>query len=287
MFDIKQVYEPMCLKSALEIYQNNPHLTIIAGGTDVLINLRHGKYEEVELLSLQKIKGLDEIKILEDGTIEIGALTTFTKIFRNDIINKHVPILAEAAVSMGGPQIRNIATIGGNICNGAVSADSVPALFTLNALLYLETANASRTIPITEFYAGPGRVKLQPGEILTKILITKDNYENFKGKYFKFSNRKAMDIAMIGVAVLLNTTDNKVNDLRIALGVSAPTPIRCQEAEKTSLGLELTEENMKRISELTILDAKPRDSWRGSKAYREHLIKVLTYRALRELRGNK
>ncbi|NLG82293.1 MAG: xanthine dehydrogenase FAD-binding subunit XdhB [Bacilli bacterium] len=287
MFDIKQVYEPMCLKSALEIYQNNPHLTIIAGGTDVLINLRHGKYEEVELLSLQKIKGLDEIKILEDGTIEIGALTTFTKIFRNDIINKHVPILAEAAVSMGGPQIRNIATIGGNICNGAVSADSAPALFTLNALLYLETANASRTIPITEFYAGPGRVKLQPGEILTKILITKDNYENFKGKYFKFSNRKAMDIAMIGVAVLLNTTDNKVNDLRIALGVSAPTPIRCQEAEKTSLGLELTEENMKRISELTILDAKPRDSWRGSKAYREHLIKVLTYRALRELRGNK
>lgn len=287
MFDIKQVYEPMCLKSALEIYQNNPHLTIIAGGTDVLINLRHGKYEEVELLSLQKIKGLDEIKILEDGTIEIGALTTFTKIFRNDIINKHVPILAEAAVSMGGPQIRNIATIGGNICNGAVSADSVPALFTLNALLYLETANASRTIPITEFYAGPGRVKIQPGEILTKILITKDNYENFKGKYFKFSNRKAMDIAMIGVAVLLNTTDNKVNDLRIALGVSAPTPIRCQEAEKTSLGLELTEENMKRISELTILDAKPRDSWRGSKAYREHLIKVLTYRALRELRGNK
>lgn len=287
MFDIKQVYEPMCLKSALEIYQNNPHLTIIAGGTDVLINLRHGKYEEVELLSLQKIKGLDEIKILEDGTIEIGALTTFTKIFRNDIINKHVPILAEAAVSMGGPQIRNIATIGGNICNGAVSADSAPALFTLNALLYLETANASRTIPITEFYAGPGRVKLQPGEILTKILITKDNYENFKGKYFKFSNRKAMDIAMIGVAVLLNTTDNKVNDLRIALGVSAPTPIRCQEAEKTSLGLELTEENMKRISELTILDAKPRDSWRGSKAYREHLIKVLTYRALRALRGNK
>ncbi|NLC95154.1 MAG: xanthine dehydrogenase FAD-binding subunit XdhB [Bacilli bacterium] len=286
MFDIKKIYEPTCLQEALDIYQNNPQLKVIAGGTDVLINLRHGKYEEVELLSLQRVKGLDEIKMLDDGTIEIGALTTFTKIFRNDLINEHIPILAEAAVSMGGPQIRNIATIGGNICNGAVSADSAPALLTLNALLVLETAMGSRTVPLTEFYAGPGKVKLQPSEILTKILITKENYTNFKGKYIKFSNRKAMDIAMIGVAVLLNTTDNRVNDLRIALGVSAPTPIRCYEAEKVSIGLELTEDNLKTISEMTLLDAKPRDSWRGSKAYREHLIKVLTYRALRELRGD-
>lgn len=286
MFDIKKIYEPTCLQEALDIYQNNPQLKVIAGGTDVLINLRHGKYEEVELLSLQRVKGLDEIKMLDDGTIEIGALTTFTKIFRNDLINEHIPILAEAAVSMGGPQIRNIATIGGNICNGAVSADSAPALLTLNALLVLETAIGSRTVPLTEFYAGPGKVKLQPSEILTKILITKENYTNFKGKYIKFSNRKAMDIAMIGVAVLLNTTDNRVNDLRIALGVSAPTPIRCYEAEKVSIGLELTEDNLKTISEMTLLDAKPRDSWRGSKAYREHLIKVLTYRALRELRGD-
>lgn len=286
MFDIKKIYEPTCLQEALDIYQNNPQLKVIAGGTDVLINLRHGKYEEVELLSLQRVKGLDEIKMLDDGTIEIGALTTFTKIFRNDLINEHIPILAEAAVSMGGPQIRNIATIGGNICNGAVSADSAPALLTLNALLVLETAMGSRTVPLTEFYAGPGKVKLQPSEILTKILITKENYTNFKGKYIKFSNRKAMDIAMIGVAVLLNTTDNRVNDLRIALGVSAPTPTRCYEAEKVSIGLELTEDNLKTISEMTLLDAKPRDSWRGSKAYREHLIKVLTYRALRELRGD-
>ena len=286
MFDIKKIYEPTCLQEALDIYQNNPQLKVIAGGTDVLINLRHGKYEEVELLSLQRVKGLDEIKMLDDGTIEIGALTTFTKIFRNDLINEHIPILAEAAVSMGGPQIRNIATIGGNICNGAVSADSAPALLTLNALLVLETAMGSRTVPLTEFYAGPGKVKLQPSEILTKILITKENYTNFKGKYIEFSNRKAMDIAMIGVAVLLNTTDNRVNDLRIALGVSAPTPIRCYEAEKVSIGLELTEDNLKTISEMTLLDAKPRDSWRGSKAYREHLIKVLTYRALRELRGD-
>lgn len=286
MFDIKKIYEPTCLQEALDIYQNNPQLKVIAGGTDVLINLRHGKYEEVELLSLQRVKGLDEIKMLDDGTIEIGALTTFTKIFRNDLINEHIPILAEAAVSMGGPQIRNIATIGGNICNGAVSADSAPALLTLNALLVLETAMGSRTVPLTEFYAGPGKVKLQPSEILTKILITKENYTNFKGKYIKFSNRKAMDIAMIGVAVLLNTTDNRVNDLRIALGVSAPTPIRCYEAEKVSIGLELTEDNLKTISKMTLLDAKPRDSWRGSKAYREHLIKVLTYRALRELRGD-
>src|SRR5690554_2760499 len=227
MFDIKNVYEPKTLNETLEIYASNPNLKIIAGGTDVLIQLRHGKLEDIELLSINNLRELNKINYQDDGTIVIGSMTSFTTIFRNQIINKYIPILAEASVSMGSPQIRNTATIGGNICNGAVSADSAPTLFTLNAILKIESNKTRRLVPITEFYEGPGKVKLQPGEVLTEIIIKKENYHNMRGKYIKFSNRKAMDIAMIGVAVLGKTGKNKISDLRIALGVSAPTPIRC------------------------------------------------------------
>lgn len=283
MFSINKIYEPNTLKEALEIYDSNPQLKIIAGGTDVLISLHHGKLDDVELLSIKNLIELTGINYLTDGTIEIGTMTTFTEIFRNDIINKYIPILAEASVSMGGPQIRNNATIGGNICNGAVSADSAPTLFVLNADLRIVNNEGVRIVPITEFYAGPGKVKLQSGEILTHIIIKKADYEGMYGKYIKFSNRKAMDIAMLSVATLGKVKNNKFTDLRIALGVSAPTPIRCTEAESFAFNKTIIEELIKQISEKTLLNANPRHSWRGSKVYREHLIQVLTERALKEI----
>ena len=283
MFSIKKIYQPITLAEALEIYTSNPQLKIIAGGTDVLISLHHGKLDDVELLSIKNLTELTGINYLTDGTIEIGTMTTFTEIFRNEIINKYIPILAEASVSMGGPQIRNNATIGGNICNGAVSADSAPTLFVLNADLRIVNNEGVRIVPITEFYAGPGKVKLQSGEILTHIIIKKADYKGMYGKYIKFSNRKAMDIAMLSVATLGKVKNNKFTDLRIALGVSAPTPIRCTKAESFAFNKTIKEESIKQISEKTLLNANPRHSWRGSKVYREHLIQVLTERALKEI----
>ncbi|QVK18781.1 xanthine dehydrogenase FAD-binding subunit XdhB [Mycoplasmatota bacterium] len=283
MFNIKNILEPTTLSEALKMYGSNPNLKIIAGGSDVLIHLHHGKLSDVELLSLRNIKSLETIKELDDGSISIGPMATFSHIFKSEIINCNLPILAEAAVSMGGPQIRNIATIGGNICNGAVSADSVPALFSLNAMLKLESPDGVRIVSIHDFYEGPGKVKLHHKEILTNIIITKDNYHEMHGKYIKFSNRKAMDIAMLSVAVLCKIKENKFIDLRIALGVSAPTPIRCKEAEKFAIGKCVEEETIKEIGSYALKAASPRNSWRGSKAYREHLIKVLTQRAIKEV----
>lgn len=282
MFDITNIIEPSTVNEAIEMLNSNPKLKIIAGGTDVLIKLHHGNIEEVELLSIRNIPGLDEINLLEDGTISIGAMVPFSKIFRSEIINRYINILAEAAVSMGGPQIRNMATIGGNICNGAVSADGAPTLFALNALLQLESKSGVRTVSIHEFYAGPGKVKLQPGEIMTAILITKENYDNMTGHYIKFSNRKALDISMLGVAVVCNSKDGKFNDLRIALGVAAPTPLRCTEAEEFAKGKDITEETIKEIGRHAVDCSNARDSWRGSKSFREHLIDVLTQRATKE-----
>ncbi|NKF05562.1 xanthine dehydrogenase FAD-binding subunit XdhB [Clostridium gasigenes] len=283
MFDIKGIVEPETLNEALDMLNKNTSLKIIAGGTDVLIRLHHRSIENVELISLRKIEGLDEIKILENKDIEIGAMTSFRKIFRNQIITDNISILGEAAVSMGGPQVRNMATIGGNICNGAVSADSASTLYALNAKLKLQNSNGERIIPINEFYLGPGKVDLKKDEILTKIIIEKKSYENTKGHYIKFSNRKAMDIAMIGVAVVLIEEDNKFKDLRIALGVAAPTPIRCIESENYAKGIEINEENIEAIAKETMKSTKARNSWRASKDFREHLIKVLTVRAIKEI----
>lgn len=282
MYNLTNIMEPEIMLEALKMLGSNPKLKIIAGGTDVLIRIHHGDMEEVELLSIRNIKNLREITLLEDETISIGAMASFSDIFRNNIINKYVPILAEAGVSMGGPQIRNMATIGGNICNGAVSADSAPALFALNAVLKLESVNGSRMVPIQDFYEGPGRVRILPGEILTAILISKENYDNMCGNYIKFSNRKAMDISMLGVAVVCNTNGGKFKDLRIALGVAAPTPIRCAEAEDYAKGKDINDDTIEEIGRLALRSSKARDSWRGSKDFRQHLIETLTQRAIKE-----
>lgn len=282
MFDIGNVLEPKTLDEAVEMYNSNPNLKIIAGGTDVLIKMHHGELEGVELISLRNIKGMDEIKMLEDESISIGAMTSFSQLFHSEIINKHLYVLSEAAVSMGGPQIRNMATVGGNISNGAVSADSAPTLFALNAQLKLKNKGGVRIVPITEFYDGPGRVKLQPGEILEAIIISKENYKGLSGNYIKYCNRKAMDIAMLSVSAVCMVDDGKFSDMRIALGVAAPTPIRCSEAESYALNKAATDETIKEIAKNALKASRARDSWRGSKAYREHLIEVLTQRAIKE-----
>ncbi len=283
MFDIKNIQEPRSVEEAVKILHENNNLKIISGGTDVLIKLHHGDMEEVELLSLKNLKELDFIKVLENDTIEIGSTTCFTNIYRNKIIKDFIPALGQGAVSMGGPQIRNMATIGGNVCNGAVSADSAPSLFAFNAKLRLRSFKGERIVPIEEFYEGPGKVNIRKDEILISIFIEKKDYEGVRGTYIKYSNRKAMDISMLGVCVVASMKENKFKDLRIALGVAAPTPIRCKDAEKYALGLEYSEENINNIAQYAVKSASARDSWRASKAYREHLIKELTVRGIYEV----
>ena len=280
MFDIKEIKETKSLDEALKVLDSNTKLKIISGGTDVLIKLHHGKFNDVELLSIKNLDTLRDIKILEDNTISIGANVTFSDIFRSEVINNNITILSEAAVSMGGPQIRNMATIGGNVCNGAVSADSAPALFSLNAELKIKSLNNERIVKITEFYDGPGKVKIERNEILTEILIKEEDYKNKKGKYIKFANRKALDISMLGVALLYEIEDNIFKDLRVSLGVAAPTPIRCRTAENFAIGNNITNEVINKIAELARLDSNPRNSWRGSRDYRLHLISTLIKRIL-------
>lgn len=282
MYDIRGLVEPKTLEEALEILDKNSDLTIISGGTDVLVKLHEGRMKDLDIISIKEIQGLNEINLLENGDIEIGGAATFTDIFRSEIINEHLEILAEAAVSMGGPQVRNLATIGGNVCNGAVSGDSAPTLFALNAKLKLRSKNNERVVNIDDFYAGPGKVNIEANEILISIIIEKKDYQNSKGNYIKFATRNAMDISLMGVSVIVKIKDNEFEDVRIALGVAGPTPLRCIKAEILAKGLKVNDENIKLIAKESLKSSRAIDFWNASKEYKEHLIEELAYRGLNE-----
>jgi xanthine dehydrogenase FAD-binding subunit len=281
MYDIQEYLTATTLEEATALLAAHPDLTIIAGGTDVLIKMHHGQGAKARLLSIRGIQSLQGVRLLADGTISIGPLTTFSRLAADPVIQEHIPILAEAALSLGGPQIRNVATIGGNICNGATSADSAATLFALNARLKLESSQGERVIPIQDFYLGPGRVDLQAGELLTALSIAPEDYRGYSGRYIKFSQRHAMDIATLGVAVLCRLeAGGLLADVRIGLGVAGPTPLRCPPAEEYARGQKITPETLAAIGRLAVSSTRARTSWRASREYREHLVVELTRRAL-------
>ncbi len=280
MYDFNKYFEAETLDEAKKILKENPNAQIVAGGSDILVEIREKHIEGLELMGIHKIKELKEISIDSEGTISIGCMATFHMLENNEIITKHIPMLGRAGGVVGGPQLRKVATIGGNIANGAVSADTATSVWAYNSQLVLESADGNRTIDVKDFYLGPGWTDVKQNEILTKILIKKEDYEGFSGEYIKFSQRKALDIANLGCAVICKLDGNKFSDVRIALGVAGPVPIRCKTAEDYAKGLEVTEENINEIGKKAVLDGKPRDSWRASKAYRQQLIEICSQRAL-------
>ncbi|MCE5187682.1 MAG: xanthine dehydrogenase FAD-binding subunit XdhB [Eubacteriales bacterium] len=281
MYFVKKLYLPETLPEALKILKEHPETTILAGGTDVLVKMRHKRMRDVTLLSLAKLplSGVED----KGDEIVIGPGTTFTALAENPIMQTRLPMLCTAARSMGGPQIQNVATIGGNVCNGATSADSAPSLFALDAVLTLTSAGGDRRVPIREFYTGPGRVKLESGEMLTAIHIPAGEQARWGGVYIKFSTRKAMDIAILGSAAVCELgEDGRVIKAAIAMGVAAPTPVRCTDAEALLTGKTPTAELLQEAGRLALTACSPRSSWRATKEYREALIQELSVRAFQE-----
>ncbi len=283
MYGVKKVFIPRHLAEALEILAADETVWPLAGATDVLVKMRHSQMKGVSLLSLTGLGELKGIEELDNGDIAIGAGSTFTDIAECELIKTRVPMLKTAALSMGGPQIQNVATIGGNVCNGATSADSAPSLFALGAVLELVSAKGSRTVPITEFYAGPGKVKREAGELLVRIILPVGGKKNWAGVYIKMSTRKAMDIAILGSAAVCELAgDGKVEKAAIAMGVAGPTPLRFTEAEQLLCGQKLTPALLAQAGKAAVNASNPRTSWRASKEYREALIEELSQRAFKQ-----
>ena len=177
MYDIENYYNAETIKEAVTLLKEHPDARVISGGSDVLIKIREGKMAGTSLVSIRDIKEIKGIRQMESGDIYIGAGTTFSHVTNDPVIQKLIPVLGEAVDQVGGPQVRNIGTIGGNVCNGAVSADSAPTLFSLNAMLRIAVGTGGRMVPIRDFYLGPGKVDLHQGDVLTHIVIPGKDYQ--------------------------------------------------------------------------------------------------------------
>ena len=273
MYDMKEYYESESVQDAVRLRLAHPQAHIIAGGSDVLVQMREGKRAGVELISIYMLDELRGVSIDEEENIRIGSLTSFSHITRDPIIQKYINVLGEAVDQVGGPQIRNIGTIGGNTCNGVTSADSASTLHAWEAIVELTGPNGTRRVPIKDFYLKAKVVDIRDGEIQTAILIPKASYENTYGYYIKYAMRNALDIATNGCSVNVRlSADKKTFDrVRIAYGVAGPIPMRAPHAEEFLNGKAVTMENVEVFAQKVLEDINPRDSWRASKALRQHV----------------
>ena len=284
MYDIEKITLARSVPEAIAALQADPKAVVISGGSDVLIKIREGKLAGCALVSIHDIPELMGVRMEPDGEIVIGPATTFSHVTLDPIIQKHLPALGDAVDQAGGPQLRNIGTIGGNVCNGVTSADSASTLLSLNARVELTGPEGVRQLPLEQFYKGPGRVDLRPAEICTAIRIAKADYDGFGGHYIKYAQRNAMDIATLGCAVHVKLTAalDAVEELRLAFGVAAPTPIRCHKTEELARGRKLDAELLALVGDTAVTEVSPRTSWRASKEFRLQLVKELSKRALKQ-----
>ena len=286
MYDIKALYEATSVAHACQLRIEHPEAQIIAGGTDVLVQVREGRRAGKELISIQKVDEIRGICMDEQENIRIGSLTTFSHITHDPIIIERINVLGEAVDMVGGPQIRNAGTIGGNTCNGVTSADSASTLHAWEAIVEITGKNGVRRVPIKDFYIKAGTVDLrvEDGEIQTAILIPRASYDRTFGQYIKYAMRNAMDIATLGTSVNARLSADKktFERVRIAFGVAGPVPMRAMNAEGFINGKAVTLENIEQFGREVLEDIHPRDSWRASKAFRSHIAVESAKRCLIE-----
>jgi carbon-monoxide dehydrogenase medium subunit len=270
--------KPASLKEALELLgRHGEKAKLVAGGTDLMVQWRKKIISPEYMISLRNVPELDFITYESD--LKIGSATTHRTLELSPIIREHFPILLDAVSNLGSVQVRNSATIGGNICNAAPSADTAPPLLALDAVVHIARPQSERTVPIAEFFKGPSRTALAPGEIVTHFSIPRPSPKTGMA-YSKHTRRKAMDLPILGVAVLLSLgSDGKTcTKARVGLGVAAPTPIRARNAEAFLEGKAIDRAVLDEAGKTAAGEASPRTTIRGSQWYREEMIRVLVRR---------
>ncbi|MGD8388753.1 MAG: FAD binding domain-containing protein [Desulfobacteraceae bacterium] len=255
--------------------------SVYAGGTDLFVAMKKRDRVPEYLINLKGIPGLKGIRLDNQESITIGGLTTLGDIQHSKIIQEMLPVLWDAVHVMGSVQIRNLGTLGGNLCSAWPSADSAPPLVALGSAAKLMGNKGERMMPVEDFFQGPGQSAIQPDEILTEITIPCPP-ENSNGAYIKLMRRSAMDLSIAGAAAYLKLDADKrmCTDVRIALGAVAPTPIRAPEAEKILMNQEFDENLAREAGRIASKNINPRDSIRASGEYRKSAIKALVKKAL-------
>jgi len=293
---------PQTLEETLSLLnQHGKKAKLIAGGTDVIVMIKQKVMMPEVLISLRGIPGLDQIQY--DGSLRIGAMVTHRAIEKSEVIRRDFSALADAADVLGSVQIRNVATLGGNICTAAPSADTATPLLVLGTQVKIKSLSEERTVPIEDFFTGPGETTLKRGEVVTEFIIPKP-LPHTGSAYWKLQRRLALDLPILGVSVLLSLDRGTVScsdmlcttspissilhtmekdelmckEVRIALGVAAPTPIRTLKAENLLRGKKISDELLDEVANTASIEAQPRDSIRGEAWYRKDMIQVLVKR---------
>jgi carbon-monoxide dehydrogenase medium subunit len=282
-----EYYEPRSLEEALELLAKfKGEAKILAGGTDLLVKMKTRIIEPKVIVNIKRIQGLRYI-IEENEHIRIGALTTLRDIEKSTIVEKNLPALHDAVKVMGSIQIRNMATLVGNLCNASPAADTAPPLLVYNARVVAMSTRGKRFIPLEEFFKGPGITALEPDEMLVEVIVKKNN----KGSSaFEKVSRVAVDLAIASAAVYAEiSSDGVIEDSRVAVGSVAPKPIRTRILEERIKGLRLGSEELKKAIYEIDREISPITDVRSTAEYRRHIVKVLVWNAIervyRRIRG--
>ena len=250
---------------------------VLAGGTDLIPWLR-ARAKEAEYLVDLEGAGLSQV-VFDSDQARIGALVTFSTLCRHPEIRKKLPVLAEAAAQVGAVQTRTLATLGGNLCSAVPSLDGAPPMLALGAKFRLQTKGGERLVPAEQFFLGPRRTVLQPGEILTEILVPLR--EDFKAKFLRMGRRKALTLSIVNVAAGVTVEDGGgIGCARIVLGAVAPTPIRAYKAEQLLQGQRITPRLLAEAAAVAATETSPISDLRASADYRRKISAVLVRRAL-------
>lgn len=287
------VHKPSTLEDASAILiEHGNDAAILAGGTDLLVDLRVQRRDEHHLVSLAAIPLLSEIAI-EDDYISIGAATTLNQLLTSELIQKHFPAIIEAVEVMGSNQIRNTGTIGGNIASAVPSADLPPVLLVLSAEVEIATGEGKRTVPMNEFFKGVRNTCVQIGEIIKSIKIPFPEYGTSKSNaadsgsakscavYERFDLRQGNSLAVAAVAANITLEDGTITEVKVALGAVAPTPEIVQGVDDILVGESCNDTLLAEVATLAMEAAKPISDLRGSAEYRRDLVGILTTRAIK------
>ena len=273
---------PGTMEEAIAALKANDEPYLLAGGTDLLIGIKTKTVEPKCLIDMKGISGIDGIEY--NNGFKLGAMTTVRDIEVSPLIREKIPALSQAAATLGSIQIRNRATLGGNLCHGSPAADMAAILLAMNCELSIASDQGEKTIGLDQFFTGPNSTVVGKHELLSQIIIPK-KMEQFKGLYLKHGPRKAMDIGIVNIAILLDA-DIKTgfcNQVMIALGAVAPTPIRARKAEALLNGKELEPDRIKKAAEAAADGAEPITDFRATAGYRKDLVRSLVKTGIQQI----
>jgi aerobic carbon-monoxide dehydrogenase medium subunit len=263
----------------LVLAERGPGTKLVAGGTDLLPQLKGGMLKTGCVVDLSGVADLRHLAVANGSGLRIGAAVTARALERDARIQKTYPAISESGALVGSVQVRNLATLGGNLCNAAPSADMAPPIIALDAEAVIAGPKGSRRVPFDSFFAGVRRTVLAPDEMLVEIAVPNPGPHS-GGNYQRHTPRRELDIAVVGVASQLTLSNGVCAKARIALAAVAPTPLRATAAEHLLEGHRITPELIERAAIAAIEAARPISDQRGSADFRRHLVRVLTQRTL-------